>query len=51
MNDRSHDEMMSRMYRERPRDAAAMLKDLLLHRGKLGEWRIFLRHIWLAVFR
>lgn len=51
MRDKSHDEIMGRHYRERPAEAAAMFQALLFDRGKLGEWRIFLRHVWRACFR
>lgn len=51
MRDKSHDEIMGRHYRERPAEAAAMFRALLFEGGKLGEWRIFLRHVRRAFFR
>lgn len=45
MRDKSHDEIMGRHYRKRPVEAAAMLQALLFDGGKLGEWRIFFRHV------
>lgn len=51
MRDKSHDEMMCRQYRERPAEAVAMFKALLLDGGELGEWLIFWRHVRRAFFR
>lgn len=51
MRDKSHDEIMGRNYRKRPAEAFAMFRTLLFHGGMLGEWRIFCRHIWMALRR
>lgn len=51
MRDRSHDEVMGKRYRERPAEAVAMFRELLFHDGKLSEWRIFWRHVRMALHR
>lgn len=51
MRDRSHDEVMGKCYRKRPAEAVAMFFTLILHGGKLGEWRILWRHIRIALRR
>jgi hypothetical protein len=51
MNDRPHDEAMAEAYRKRPGEAFAMLRALLLGGGQPGEWRIFWRHVRLALRR
>lgn len=48
MRDKSHDEIMGKLYRKRPAEAAAMLKALLFEGGEFREWQIFFRHIRLA---
>ena len=49
MNDRPHDEAMAEAYRKRPGEAFAMFRTLLLDGGQPGEWRIFWRHVRLAL--
>lgn len=49
MRDRSHDKVMGESYRHRPLNAVGMFKALLIQGGTLGEWRIFLRHIRIAL--
>lgn len=49
MKDRPHDEAMAEAYRKRPAEAVAMFRALLLDGGQLGEWRIFWRHVRLAL--
>lgn len=51
MKDKPHDEAMAQAYRKRPAEAFAMFRSLLLDSGQRGEWRIFWRHIWLALRR
>ena len=51
MSDRPHDEAMAEAYRKRPSEAFAMLRALLLGCGQPGEWRIFWRHVRLALPR
>lgn len=51
MRDKSHDEIMGKNYRDRPEEALAMFRSLLFDGGQLGEWRIFFRHVWRALFR
>lgn len=51
MKDRSHDEAMAEAYRKRPGEAFAMFLALLLDGGQLEEWRIFWRHVRLALRR
>lgn len=49
MSDRPHDEAMAEAYRKRPGEAFAMFRALLLGGGQPGEWRIFWRHVRLAL--
>ncbi|CBA17116.1 hypothetical protein XACN24_12920 [Xanthomonas albilineans] len=51
MRDKSHDEVMAQAYRKRPAEAFAMFRSLLLNDGRRGEWRIFWRHVLLALRR
>lgn len=51
MKDKPHDEAMAQAYRKRPAEAFAMFRSLLLDGGQRGEWRIFWRHVWLALHR
>lgn len=51
MKDRSHDDVMAERYRKRPSEALAMFQALLLDGGQRGEWRIFWRHLRLALRR
>lgn len=51
MNDRSHDDAMAEAYRKRPGEAFAMFRTLLLDNGQRSEWRIFWRHVRLALRR
>ncbi|CAJ7575273.1 Uncharacterised protein [Burkholderia pseudomallei] len=51
MKDRAHDEAMAEAYRKRPGEACAMFRALLLDGGQPGEWRIFWRHVRLAICR
>ncbi|WP_318628864.1 hypothetical protein [Proteus mirabilis] len=51
MKDKQHDEAMADLYRERPAEAFAMFRALLLDAGQPGEWRIFWRHVRLALHR
>ena len=49
MKDKPHDEAMAEAYRKQPGEAFAMFRALLLDGGQLGEWRIFWRHVRLAL--
>lgn len=49
MKDRSHDDVMAHLYRERPAEAVAMIPALLFDGGQYEEWRIFGRHVRLAL--
>ena len=51
MKDKPHDEAMAQAYRKRPAEAFAMFRSLLLDGGQPGEWRIFWRHVRLALRR
>ena len=51
MSDRPHDEAMAEAYRKRPSEAFTMFRALLLDGGRPGEWRIFWRHVRLALRR
>lgn len=51
MKDKPHDDAMADLYRKRPSEALAMFRALLLDGGQLGEWRIFWRHVRLALFK
>ncbi|EBM9597888.1 MULTISPECIES: hypothetical protein [Pseudomonadota] len=51
MKDKPHDDAMADLYRERPAEAFAMFRALLLDGGQPGEWRIFWRHVRLALRR
>ena len=51
MKDKPHDEAMAEAYRKRPAEAVAMFRALLLDGGQFGEWRIFWRHVRLALRR
>jgi hypothetical protein len=51
MKDQPHDDAMAEAYRKRPSEAFAMFQALLLNGGQRGEWRIFWRHVWLALQR
>lgn len=51
MSERPHDEAMAEAYRKRPGEAFAMFRALLLGGGQPGEWRIFWRHVRLALRR
>lgn len=50
MREKSHEEMMGKHYRERPAEAVAMFRALLLDGGELGEWCIFFRYVRRAFF-
>lgn len=51
MKDKPHDEAMAQAYRKRPAEAFAMFRSLLLDGCQRGEWRIFWRHVRLALRR
>ena len=51
MKDKPHDEAMAQAYRKRPAEAFTMFRSLLLGGGQRGEWRIFWRHVRLALRR
>lgn len=51
MRDKPHDEAMADLYRDQPAEAFAMFRALLLDGGQSEEWRIFWRHVRLALYR
>lgn len=51
MKDRPHDEAMAETYRKHPTEALAMFWSLLRKGGQRDEWRIWWRHVRLALRR
>jgi hypothetical protein len=51
MRDRPYDEVMAETYREDPLHAISMFWELLTNDGQRGEWRIYWRHVRLALRR
>jgi hypothetical protein len=51
MRDKPYDEVMAERYREDPLYAISMFWELLTNDGQRDEWRIYWRHVRLALRR
>jgi hypothetical protein len=51
MRDRPYEEMMAELYRDDPWHVLGMFWELLTNHGERGEWKIYWRHVRLALRR